>query len=310
LGGLSWRVFRKDHRLTASSAGCTNIRPLCLSATLGGTLHRIDGGLFMSSFYTVRSIIGLYSLFFLFALSALGSTQADEVLGAFQTAKPPFIIPEPPYDDHDMGMNSEGLGIQIDVARAALKVRGHSLKHVFVSEKRLNHELNEGNVDIAFDVRPELSHRFYSKERFSEYENAVITHRLDSREINSFKDLSSISLVTWQGATKDLGPAFASVVKNNPGYLETPDTSKLKLFISGRVDSILIDKYIFSWYFKHVEKGINPAEMFHFHNLQELKIRGGKAGFISESLRNDFDFGLRTIRSNGVYQKIIDKYLF
>lgn len=256
-----------------------------------------------------RSIASVLALLMPFILMA-ESSRADEILGAFQTAKPPFIIPEEPYDDHDMGLESVGLGIQIDVARAALKVRGHTLKHVFVSERRLNHELDKGNVDIAFDVRPELDHRFYSQEQFSEYENAVFTHKTNFKKIESFQDLSDISLVTWTGAHKDLGHIFAAAVKDNPGYLETPDTSKMKMFIAGRVDALLIDQYIFSWYFKNVEKGRNPQKHFNFNYLKELKKRGGKAGFLSSSLRDDFDYGLRTIRKNGTYQKILESYLY
>lgn len=236
------------------------------------------------------------------------SVQSYEVLGAFQSAKPPFILPEEPYSKKDLAKDTKGLGIQIDIARAALKVKGHSLKHVFVNEQRLNNELKLGSLDIAFDVRPSFQNRFYSKKNFSKYENAFISLKSKNLNVNEFKDLSDISFTAWQGASKDLGVNYANAVKNNRYYYEKTNTSKLKMFLTQRVDGILIDENIFKWYYKEVYKGKDGLQIFEFHKLKELSPRGGKAGFVSESLRDDFDHGMKVIQKSGEYQKIVESY--
>ncbi len=235
---------------------------------------------------------------FLWLLAANGAF-ADELTVGFGIAKPPFVFAK---SIHDIDQTQ---GIELDVMRQALAVKGHSFLPRYVSYNRLAYELKVERVDAVATVRPELASAHYSEE-FIYFHNYAVTRSGSGSPIRDVSDLAGRRIVAWQGAAKDLGPAFEKVVKKASLYREIADQGRqVLLFLKGRVDVTVIDANIFSYWVK--VHGESP-KVFDYH-----AIFGGRTsfvvGFVSARIRDDFNEGLRAIKKSGAYEEIFCKYI-
>lgn len=239
------------------------------------------------------------SLAALLALS-ISSARAAELTVAFAIAKPPFVHATQigPAQIDDKG------GIELDIMKAALPPRGHSFQAVYSTYDALTALVLDGRADAAATVRPENPNLFYSNE-FVSFHNVAVT-RADGPAPTAVADLAGLSMVAWEGATKDLGPAFAEAAGKSPNYAEIGDQkAQVQAFLDGRFQALIIDGTIFR-YWKKVLGG--KAADFQFHSLF-----GGHTpfvvGFADETVRNDFNSGLKEIRQNGVYDLLFNHHI-
>jgi len=231
-------------------------------------------------------------------MSGASLAKADHLTVAFSFAKPPYVFAEKLEDTYDTR------GIELEIMTKALAFKGHSFKPLYTTYERLNGELQSGHVDAAATVRPELDNIFYSKE-FVYFHNFAIT-RKNALPMKAMGDLVGRSLVAWQGATKDLGPAFAAASKQASVYKEIPDQQRqVKLFLKERVNTIIIDGSIFKFWTR--EMGENPKD-FTYNSLF-----GGKTSFVvgfrSKKLRDDFNAGLAKLHASGEYKDIFRRFI-
>ena len=246
---------------------------------------------------TRSAIFSSFAATFLVAgLSA--NALADQLSVAFSFAKPPYVFAQKLEDTFDTR------GIELELMTQALAFKGHSFTPVYSTYDRLNGLVEAGKADAAATVRPEVEGLFYSQE-FVYFHNFAIT-RKDAPPLKTMGDLVGRSVVAWQGATKDLGPAFDAVDKQAGVYKEIPDQQRqVKLFLKGRANTIIIDGAIFKYWAK--ELGENPSE-FNYSPLF-----GGKTSFVvgfkSEQFRDDFVAGMKKLRDSGEYKKIYRRFI-
>lgn len=242
---------------------------------------------------------------FLFTAAAVlvlsvGAPRAAELTVAFAIAKPPFVhaTRTGPAGPDDTG------GIEPDIMKAALAPRGHSFQAVYSTYDELTALVLDGRADAAATVRPENPALFYSNE-FISFHNVAVT-RADGPAPAAIADLAALTMVAWEGATKDLGPAFAEAAGKSPNYAEMGDQkAQVAAFLDGRFQALIIDGTIFR-YWKKVLGG--KASDFRFHALF-----GGHTpfvvGFADETIRDDFNAGLKEIRQNGVYDVLLNHHI-
>tara|TARA_R110000772_G_scaffold232195_1_gene343440 strand:+ start:30606 stop:31361 length:756 start_codon:yes stop_codon:yes gene_type:complete len=234
------------------------------------------------------------------AVLVLSPARAGELTAAFAIAKPPFVYATQtgPAQAGDKG------GIELDIMKAALAPRGHSFRAVYSTYDELTALVLDGRADAAATVRPENPALFYSNE-FVSFHNVAVT-RPDGPAPAAIADLAGLSMVAWEGATKDLGPAFAEAAGASPNYAEMGDQkAQVKAFLDGAFQALIIDGTIFR-YWKKVLGG--KATDFQFHSLF-----GGRTpfvvGFADETIRDDFNTGLKEIRQNGVYDVLFNRHI-
>lgn len=227
-----------------------------------------------------------------------GAAQADDLTVAFAIAKPPFV-----YATQTGPARPDGKGgIELDIMKAALAPRGHSFQALYSTYDQLNGLVLGGRADAAATVRPENPALFYSNE-FVSFHNVAIT-RADAPA--TIADLAGLTMVAWEGATKDLGAAFAEAAGKSPNYAEMGDQkAQVQAFLDDQFQALIIDVTIFR-YWKKVLGG--KAADFKFHALF-----GGHTPFVvgvaDESVRNDFNSGLKEIRQNGVYDVMFNSHI-
>ncbi|MEQ9554228.1 MAG: transporter substrate-binding domain-containing protein [Rhodospirillales bacterium] len=231
---------------------------------------------------------------------SMSPARAAEMTVAFAIAKPPFVY----ATQTGPAQTGDKDGIELDIMKAALAPRGHSFQALYSTYDELTGLVLQGRADAAATVRPENPALFYSNE-FVSFHNVAVT-RADAPAPAGIADLAGLSMVAWEGATKDLGPAFAEAAGKSPNYAEMGDQkAQVKAFLDGRFQALIIDGTIFR-YWKKVLGG--KATDFRFHALF-----GGRTpfvvGFADETVRNDFNSGLKEIRQNGVYDVLFNRHI-
>ncbi len=149
------------------------------------------------------------------------------------------------------------------------------------------------------------------------YSDIVITFHnygisLEKRGSPDFKNLDFLkdkSIVAFQRAWTILGKEFAAATSGNKRSEETAEQHLqiYRLFLE-RADIIVMEKQIFNYYRKQVFKatGSLAEQPVEFHNIfPPSKYR---FAFRAKRIRDDFNLGLRTIKENGGYARIIKKY--
>lgn len=246
------------------------------------------------------SIAGLIGM----ALCA-GSVQAKEVSILFSFAIPPYVI----RNDGP----AEASGFEYEIVKAALAVRGHTVKPVFIAMGAIPKMLKDQQADGAQRGNPDLKEGegfFYSDEPAVTYQDVAITLKKNSLAIGGVGDLKGRSINTFQGASNFLGPEFAAVVKGNAAYAETSDEKRrvMQLYAGG-VQVYVGDINVFKFY-KAGVSGVDTGQEIVFHKIfGKSSQQFNNPVFRDKQIRDDFNAGLKQIKSNGQYKKIIKNYL-
>ena len=238
-------------------------------------------------------------------LGTLTPALARELTIGFGVDKPPFVF------GHD------GRGLEIDIMRAALAFKGHTLKIVHVSNRRLQIGIKSMGLDGVATVRETADGTHYS-DNFITFENYAITRKESGIEIRSVADLRAEgrTVVAWQNAYRDLGPECEALFDptsidppNRVMYTELPSQrSQNVMFWMGRADVIIVDKTIFLFYKRELGKEMDTSSEPVFHEIFPKRTHF-QAAFKERKIRDDFNDGLRYLRSSGAYQLFYDQYI-
>lgn len=233
--------------------------------------------------------------FLLFSLSL----EAREVSVAFGEKLPPFVMPE------------KNSGIEVDIVREALAIKGHTLKAVYMPMARIpisfkNHKVDVVMMDVGVDM--DLLGGYYGNPPVL-YDNVFITLKKNKIVIKKPKDLVGLRINSFIGAQKRY-PHWLEKLNDND-YVEKNDQSAQPLLLSlGRFDAVLCDRNIFKYYsilsqqnpkFKNL-----PIEE---HAFVTANPKDYRPVFYSKEIRDDFNFGLELLTKSGRIKAIYDSYL-
>lgn len=229
------------------------------------------------------------------------SVYAKEVKFIFGLALPPYVIQE------------NNSGFEFDIIREALEVKGHTLKPVYASFSIISKLLKDNQADGAQRGNPDLVNGegyFYAYTQSVPYQDTAITLKKNELKIASMNDLKDKQVVAFQGASKFLGSEFGAAVAGNSKYSETAnEDKKVKQLYSNGMQVFIGDVNIFK-YFRNKVSGVDTKQEIVYHNIFSNKdIPHNHAVFKDKQIRDDFDAGLKQLKSNGRYKEIISKYI-
>ncbi len=225
----------------------------------------------------------------------------------FSFSKPPYVAPGQFADIDPYSASHAALGFEVDILQAALAATGYTYKPSFQSFARIIADLDDGNLDAAETSGPPRPGLFYSRPIIS-CQNYAISRKPENLIINSIGDLARLRCVAWQGAATDLGPSFTAMAKENPGYYEnTNQQSQYQMFADGKVDVIVIDKYIFQWW-RAKDAKASPHEELVYHPIFP-GVNPYFIGFREKSVRDAFDEQLIRLQEIGDIDRIIARYI-
>ncbi|GAA3930004.1 substrate-binding periplasmic protein [Litoribacillus peritrichatus] len=211
-------------------------------------------------------------------------------------ALPPYVLP------------STNTGIEVDIVREALAVKGYKITPTYLPFARVPIELSDKRVDAAMTVNESsgLTKVFYSDTHVT-YQNVAISLQANNFKIDHITDLKAHSIIAFQDATKYLGETFLTMAKSNKRYREYAKQSKqITMLFSKRVETVVMDINIFK-YFRREEKSVDTSQPYTVHEI--FPPSQYKMAFLSQNIRDDFNEGLKMIKSSGQYDKIVTKYI-
>lgn len=235
----------------------------------------------------------------LLVAASLRQATADTIRIGASFSIPPYVIRE------------TGQGIELDVLRESFKRRGHKVHMEYLPLARTFRHLKNGRLDGAINVTQGLLDDVFYSDVVISFQNCAIS--LAKRNFpppDSVAFLADKHVIAFQRASTILGPAFGEMAENNAHYEETAvqKTQLFRLFLERDADFIVMEQRIFAYYWKEVRSKIGPAADQPVRLDCIFPPTAYRFAFRSEKIRDDFNAGLSAIRTDGVYDRIMERY--
>jgi len=225
---------------------------------------------------------------------------ADAVIMAFGEKIPPFCFPE------------TDSGIELEVMRAALAYRGHTLKPRYYSFARIPVEFKAGEVDAAMtDLGEDMtSWGGHYGDPAVFYDNVFISLKERNLVIKKPEDLRGLKIISFVGAAKRY-PEWLDEVKRQGHYFEQNNQELQVLTLNiGRYDVVLSDRNIFKYFTLQLKlnKAFQPKPIVE-QSFVKFNPMDYRPVFRDPKIRDDFNAGLKQLKENGKFNAIYQKYL-
>ncbi len=204
-------------------------------------------------------------------------------------------------------------GIELEILREAFSVTGLSIKIEYLPLARTFTQLKAGKIDGVINIKEGMLDNVYYSDEVITFQNCAIS--LAKRNYPDFKDISFLKgkhIIAFQRAPTILGGQFAQIAENSNTYEEVAEQERqvIRLFLERGADLIFMEKQIVNYYRKKALKGdamgykVAPPVTFHII----FEPTHYRFAFREKAIRDGFNLGLKTIRSNRKYAQIIKKY--
>jgi len=200
-------------------------------------------------------------------------------------------------------------GIEHDIVREVFASLGYDINPSKLSNRQIKMGYHRG-LDAAVGAQKFTKRHkqaFYFSDAHVLYHGVAVTHAADEIELKSFESLLPYRVAAWKLAHLALGGEFSKVysqLKDNMQYYEFEgQTLLVKSFIQGKIDVLLLDRNIFKYYVKKLDF-VGQVDL---HELFE-KRTPTYVRFTDETLRDEFNEGLRKLHESGRYDLIVRSY--
>ncbi len=221
--------------------------------------------------------------------------EPKELTFAVGLALAPYNIPE------------KNCGIEMDIVREALEMKGYRVKTKYVPFARRIREIAEGEVDGVLTVNENSGLDIFLSDPHIACDNVAVSLKKNNFKIEKIGDLKGKSILTFQNAKKYLGKEFVAAADASPDYREiSKQELQINLLYGNRVDVIVLDKNIF-YYHRKRNKMVDisqPIDMWYIFPKVLFRV-----GFVDKKVRDNFNDGLKQLYSSGRYDEIINKYI-
>lgn len=234
----------------------------------------------------------------LLALLLLFSTlNSKEIQTVFSYSTPPYVF-------------EDGSGIVMTIVKEALAYKSHTVKPVFVNIGRSIEMFKHGYVDATSIIQKTSGLEAFYSDYFMQYHNAAFALKSKQYDIQKVSDLKKYHVIAFQNAIKYLTPEFEKVaIEMGENYSEIADQKQqVYKLLQGRTDVVVMDRHIFTFYKNQliaeakVDKGIE-SELFELFEPTKYT-----TAFKEESIRDDFNEGVKKLKESGRYDEIYKIY--
>ena len=257
----------------------------------------IMGHFLVSFFYRFKPMIQL--ICFLLCISPVTAKESKPTKLAFTFSLPPYL-------NHDLES-----GIEFDVIHAALLTQEITdLKIQNVHYLRAIDLIKAGRIDL---IASNESNQLYSKEVSDMHTSDTTIYYVDcaislanrNLDLKHTGNFNNKRIWAFKSASLSLGQDFQNMASTNPNYTEDFDQQKqVDMLAMGRIDIAISDRNIFS-HKLHSRDELSESD-FRFTEISSPTARVVRS--TNQALIQQFNEGLASIRANGTYQKILDKY--
>lgn len=226
---------------------------------------------------------------------------AEKLVIAFGTTLAPWVMAD---------TNS---GILVDLISEAMEPLGYSIEPYYFPYARRIKSYQAGLVDVVFDINENNIRNSNLTGYFSgiiyAYENYAYSLSKRNYHFDAISDLTTYSVMSWQGAREQLGKEYDLMASANTGYVETHDQKQqVKMLFLERIDVIQLDQNIFKYYRKNLS---NSGEIHGKQPVDSFALFGKNPnGFLfrSQKVRDAFVAQITQMHKDGRFEKIFKRY--
>lgn len=226
---------------------------------------------------------------------------AEKLVVAFGNTLAPWVMAE------------SDKGILIELISQAMEPLGYEIEKVYYPYARRITSYQAKIVDVVCDINHKDIHTsnlvgYFSGNVYS-YENYAFSLKKRNYKLSRIDELSKFSLMSWQGARKQLGADYNQMADNNSSYFETHNQkTQVQMLFKDRVEVIQLDKQIFEYYRSKLieEKEINANIKVDSFSLFGANPKGFM--FRSSKARDDFVKQIELMKKDGRFDKVFNKH--
>ncbi len=241
-----------------------------------------------------------FSAMAVLSLLAAAGVSADEILFGLRPV-PPYVMQDP--------ATKKLSGLEYEIIRAALAVKGHMMKVELFPLARVVESVKNRKTQAGAPLLPSHDVGATLSDSYIAYNNVALALKARNFKLGAISDLKGLSVSAFQRAKTVLGPGFAAATGAEGGakYKEEANQAvQIKLLFAGRVDVVIGESRIFRYYINDPATGVDarvPTEEFRIFPATEYRV-----AFVNPKHAADFNEGLAAIRKNGTYDAIMAKY--
>lgn len=213
---------------------------------------------------------------------------------------PPYVIEE----------NNSGL--ELDILKQALAVKGHSLNIKYLPFARTYHEMKIGKLDGVLNIKEGLLQQVYYSDPVINFQNCAISLERHQFQIIHINDLTTQKVVAFQRASAILGDEFNQMAQANSSYQEKANQlQQVYMLFKGHADVVVMDSNIFKYYLKkaYLEGKLSDTEIHQQAVCHKIfPPTEYRFAFAEAQIRDDFNLGLNTLKANGTLAAIHNQY--
>ncbi len=179
--------------------------------------------------------------------------------------------------------------------------------HFGYSNKRLWHEFSMKKIDAVANLIDSVKLEACRSDPIFRFRDIIVSKRSEQLTIKSMADLEGKHIITFQGARGFFGETFNKYTQHGIYHEVARPSMQAKTLISNKADVSVGDMFIFLQSLKNVTPLTVTAQDFTFHDI--LPAIYSRMGFQDEQICQRFNMALKTIKENGAYEEIYERYL-
>lgn len=194
-------------------------------------------------------------------------------------------------------------GLEIDLVNAVFAETSYRPRFVQMPRVRMIQTFNAQGVDGVLTSNTALEGRGCITNWYIRHQNVGVTLAERALEIDALSDVADLSIITFDGATRFLGPEFADQARRSPRYIESSDQNiHVSLLYFGYFDAAIGDEWILKLAQVNQKKKTGQFRPLTIHRVLPTTLYAAR--FHDQALCDAFDKGLAIIRENGRYDTI------
>lgn len=196
-------------------------------------------------------------------------------------------------------------GLQVEIVDAAFNEVSKGTSWQYMTNNRILAQYFKTGIDAALNITfMKRSAEIFESEPIISYKNCVIGR--SSLKDTWLKNLDKLKILGHQRAYLIYQKFFGNYDFKNKNYNEVTNQRTLAYHaVSHRADIVLSDALVLSYYAKkYFEAQYSVSDLVCLKVIQSPRT----LGFKTAKLRDQFNSGLKKIKSKGLYKKILDKY--
>ncbi|MBL4838632.1 MAG: hypothetical protein JKY34_13745 [Kordiimonadaceae bacterium] len=198
-------------------------------------------------------------------------------------------------------------GMEIDLLNAIFKEMKLRVKYVQLPRVRMVQSFNRGEMKGILTQAPSVSGVGCAADWYIEHRNVGFSLQENNIQLHRLHDLKSLSVISFDGATLYLGPAFKAAVSNNSRYTESRNQqSHIDLLYKKRFDVVVGDEWILRLAQRRIFDQTGGKQALTVHNIMKPALYSAR--FHEKSLCERFNTALAHLRSSGDYDAILEGY--